>query len=132
MDKPGGWGGYDKSNKYGNMRDYGGGGGAYGYGGRGNTPEDKDWWNQLKKDNGENGMDQSHVHFNRELKDERNQAWWKKHGYKDSRGVWQVRMDDRDRDNHTAHDDKSNKQKKASDDHDEAVERDPEFQELRR
>lgn len=81
----------------------------------------------MKKDNGENGMDAVHVHFSRELKDDNGQAWWKAHGYKDRWGQWQVRMDDKDRDDHVGHDHKSATKKKTSEDHDREVENDPAY-----
>jgi hypothetical protein len=47
---------------------------------------DKDWWNQLDKDNGLNGMDTAKVRYTKELKEKN--GWYLKHGYKDSNGEW--------------------------------------------
>jgi hypothetical protein len=58
----------------------------------------------MKKDNGEDGMVPVHVKFSRELKEDDGFAWFKKHGYKDSSGQWQVKMDDENRDNHKDYD----------------------------
>jgi len=61
---------------------------AYGYQGH-DTPANKDWWNQLRKDNGESGMEPVHIKFDTKMKSEEyGGRWWKDHGYKDRWGNW--------------------------------------------
>jgi len=94
------WGGWknwygNNANRYGNNGNNWAGNYAWrsGYQGRnyrgwGNQVENKDWWNQLRKDNGGDGMVPVHVKFTREIKDENDKEWWKRHGYKDRWGQW--------------------------------------------
>lgn len=50
-------------------------------------------------------MEPVHIKFDTKMKSEEyGGQWWKDHGYKDRYGNWQVRMNDKGRDDHKKHD----------------------------